>query len=439
MPEYPQLWLALGALMVAGDQGVTHAGSPNDGPHGMPPTPRSWAMSLLAGDPAAKDAAPECSNCGWSTGIRSKMRCDECEPSLNLCESCDRVLHLPRAKRAHRRSALDTSAKLEFQGSMARIKLPTCTTTVDTVQAKAVVECTMMNVDPTAPRCRFCATVLLPSTTAKAAPIGCASLDGKVCSSAECSQLRDIACTRTHPCGHPCGGARGEEICLPCLQCGPEAAVSMLPEGAVKPLVSSGEEFCAYCMYPISSEPAILLSCGHVHHLRCLRKMLSGRWSGSRIDFGFRGCPSCRAPIVHPYLGPELEPIDAIYADVKRKALLRLEYEGLEGADELQEGGEFVGNPAGYALTKFAYYLCYKCNRPYFGGGVQCEVPGQAFDPSELVCGSCSHPGEVVTCNKHGDDFLEYKCRYCCSVAVWFCFGTTHFCNTCHTRPEVGA
>ncbi|RWS22744.1 E3 ubiquitin-protein ligase MYCBP2-like isoform X8 [Leptotrombidium deliense] len=35
-------------------------------------------------------------------------------------------------------------------------------------------------------------------------------------------------------------------------------------------------------------------------------------------------------------------------------------------------------------------------------------------------------------CAKHGTDFLEYKCRYCCSVAVFFCFGTTHFCNACH-------
>lgn len=35
-------------------------------------------------------------------------------------------------------------------------------------------------------------------------------------------------------------------------------------------------------------------------------------------------------------------------------------------------------------------------------------------------------------CPKHGTDFLEYKCRYCCSVAVFFCFGTTHFCNSCH-------
>ena len=39
---------------------------------------------------------------------------------------------------------------------------------------------------------------------------------------------------------------------------------------------------------------------------------------------------------------------------------------------------------------------------------------------------------QAQMCPKHGTDYLEYKCRYCCSVAVFFCFGTTHFCNACH-------
>ncbi|XP_023247722.1 E3 ubiquitin-protein ligase MYCBP2-like [Copidosoma floridanum] len=26
----------------------------------------------------------------------------------------------------------------------------------------------------------------------------------------------------------------------------------------------------------------------------------------------------------------------------------------------------------------------------------------------------------------------QNKCRYCCSVAIFFCFGTTHFCKPCH-------
>ncbi len=49
-------------------------------------------------------------------------------------------------------------------------------------------------------------------------------------------------------------------------------------------------------------------------------------------------------------------------------------------------------------------------------------------------CGLHFHipPASLQVCPKHGTDFLEYKCRYCCSVAVYFCFGTTHFCNPCH-------
>ena len=53
--------------------------------------------------------------------------------------------------------------------------------------------------------------------------------------------------------------------------------------------------------------------------------------------------------------------------------------------------------------------------------------------PTELVCAGCSG-GTAEVCPKHGTDYLEYKCRYCCSVACWFCFGTTHFCDPCHNR-----
>lgn len=42
------------------------------------------------------------------------------------------------------------------------------------------------------------------------------------------------------------------------------------------------------------------------------------------------------------------------------------------------------------------------------------------------IGGMCSYlsPTSIrQICPKHGTDFLEYKCRYCCSVAVFFCFG----------------
>jgi E3 ubiquitin-protein ligase MYCBP2 len=100
-------------------------------------------------------------------------------------------------------------------------------------------------------------------------------------------------------------------------------------------------------------------------------------------------------------------------------------------------------------MDRYAYYVCFKCDKAYFGGEARCEAAaaihdsnghGQArattsnesYDPKELVCGACSDVSMAQMCPKHGTDYLEYKCRYCCSVAVFFCFGTTHFCNACH-------
>lgn len=78
--------------------------------------------------------------------------------------------------------------------------------------------------------------------------------------------------------------------------------------------------------------------------------------------------------------------------------------------------------------------------KAYYGGEARCEEGlaieggggGESFNPSELVCGGCSDVSRAQMCPRHGADYLEYKCRYCCSVAVFFCFGTTHFCNACH-------
>jgi E3 ubiquitin-protein ligase MYCBP2 len=62
-------------------------------------------------------------------------------------------------------------------------------------------------------------------------------------------------------------------------------------------------------------------------------------------------------------------------------------------------------------------------------------VPAFGPEAHRLVCGSCSVTSRGKECKKgHGAEEMEYKCRYCCDVAVWFCFGTTHFCDACHTK-----
>lgn len=165
-------------------------------------------------------------------------------------------------------------------------------------------------------------------------------------------------------------------------------------------------------------------------HYSCIRTILNGRWNGPRIDFAFARCPICRTDLIegesHAALQDLLGPIRALYQDVYRKSLMRLDYDGssVEGSEPER---------ALIAMRKYAYYICHKCKKAYFGGEQACAAAAShEYDPSELVCGACVGGTAAQVCSKHGVDYLEYKCRFCCSVAVYFCFGTTHFCNPCH-------
>lgn len=157
----------------------------------------------------------------------------------------------------------------------------------------------------------------------------------------------------------------------------------------------------------------------------------------------------------------------------------------------LHPGGKFDGRPVDYALSKFQFFLCSRCKQPYYGGmrecgaaqpppggaggeevgcwwWCDCQQPndnaavlagplivvnfnhlvvshllllptvhtGAAYDASELVCGSCSAVAAGSNCPEHGTKFVEWKCKYCCSVASWFCWGSTHMCSRCHDHPE---
>nr|5O6C_A Chain A, E3 ubiquitin-protein ligase MYCBP2 [Homo sapiens] len=202
-------------------------------------------------------------------------------------------------------------------------------------------------------------------------------------------------------------------------------------------LKQDADDMCMICFTEaLSAAPAIQLDCSHIFHLQCCRRVLENRWLGPRITFGFISCPICKNKINHIVLKDLLDPIKELYEDVRRKALMRLEYEGLHKSEAITTPGvRFYNDPAGYAMNRYAYYVCYKCRKAYFGGEARCDAEagrGDDYDPRELICGACSDVSRAQMCPKHGTDFLEYKCRYCCSVAVFFCFGTTHFCNACH-------
>lgn len=58
---------------------------------------------------------------------------------------------------------------------------------------------------------------------------------------------------------------------------------------------------------------------------------------------------------------------------------------------------------------------------PYFGGERACEGNQPDFDPKELICGGCCDAKN--NCTKHGTEYIEWKCKFCCNVALWFCWG----------------
>lgn len=158
--------------------------------------------------------------------------------------------------------------------------------------------------------CRFCGTT---------GNTGLLAI-GNVCADHECQENAKIACNKVHSCGHICGGVRNERTCLPCLhRCAPGSD-----------LKQDADDMCMICFTEaLSCAPAIQLQCGHVFHLQCCRNVLLQKWVGPRITFGFSFCPICKVPIEHPNLMEQLASVKALYEDVRRKALMRLEYEGL--------------------------------------------------------------------------------------------------------------
>ncbi|XP_067299419.1 E3 ubiquitin-protein ligase MYCBP2 isoform X16 [Pseudorasbora parva] len=347
-----------------------------------------------------------------------------CNACGNLCTDCDRFLHLHRRTRSHQRQVFkeeEEAIKVDLHEGCGRTKLFWLMALADSKTMKAMVEFREHTGKPassSSDACRFCGTRNGTELSAV----------GSVCSDQDCQEYAKLACSKTHPCGHPCGGVKNEELCLPCLH------GCFKTEACLK---QDADDMCMICFTEaLSAAPAIQLDCSHVFHLQCTRRVLENRWLGPRITFGFMSCPICKNKINHSVLKDLLDPIKELYEDVRRKALMRLEYEGLHKSEAItMSGARFHNNPAGFAMNRYAYYVCFKCKKAYFGGEARCDAEagqGDDYDPRELICGACSDVSRAQMCSKHGTDFLEYKCRYCCSVAVFFCFGTTHFCNACH-------
>lgn len=79
----------------------------------------------------------------------------------------------------------------------------------------------------------------------------------------------------------------------------------------------------------------------------------------------------------HEMLNEILVPILELFKDVHRKALMRLEYEGLHTTEAvITPGARFHNDPAAYAMDRYAYYVCYKCKKVR----IKCNITFSYFD-----------------------------------------------------------
>lgn len=99
-------------------------------------------------------------------------------------------------------------------------------------------------------------------------------------------------------------------------------------------------------------------------------------------------------PIAHPSLKDVLDPVTDLHEDVKRKALLRLEYENLTNCEAITTpASKYYKKPADYAINRYAYYVCYKCKKVCLGirlsawGHSVCRFPDVLFVPCRRTTG----------------------------------------------------
>ena len=138
-----------------------------------------------------------------------------------------------------------------------------------------------------------------------------------------------------------------------------------------------------------------------------------------------------------------LGPLLSLKKKVDKQALFHAEEQGILNDERLSTEGDFYyGKPQEFANHRCALYECHKCKVPYFGGLIDCEQEANNAEqrktkPEDLICQDCLLKeigvGEI-NCAKHGKAQIYWKCQYCCSVALFHCFGTHYMCNSCHDK-----
>ena len=178
----------------------------------------------------------------------------------------------------------------------------------------------------------------------------------------------------------------------------------------------------------LKNSPIIRLKCSHYFHYDCVIHRLEKKWNTNEVNLTFTKCPICNQKISASFKlyddNQLIQEVNSFIEHMKNLIINQIQKDSLS-LDISSDSDYFLD----HALRTLNFYECNLCNNIYFGGIRDC---GEMDDHEnhfkhEMICSSCKN-----YCSLHGSDHMIYKCRFCCTIASYFCFGHSHFCETCH-------
>jgi len=330
------------------------------------------------------------------------------------------------------------------------------------------------------------------------------NIEKRICDNHKCNVLFKYQCKKILSCGHNCFLSSTAKNCL-CLIENCKKNLNdffILKQNQVKnkklimeflheKLFSNEKEenysdsqYCLFCTELLFKFPVVKLDCNHFFHHKCLNELFQSNKieKGDEISFGFLRCPLCLKQIElsnHGDLNCKVEYYKCLIKKIEEIIYLRIEKDDLLNHKEiLNEDSKYFIQPVKFGWEKFSFFLCYKCEEPYYGGLKFCglnnndeenkeeikekkeeEVGNNLISSivsnenddlnqniieeirSKKVCLNCIDSNLVqgkLDCNLHGRESILFKCRFCCSESSHFCWGTTHFCEECHLKNLKG-